>query len=123
LLSLIDVIGEYFRNQIVGIPFTPDPFLSFVVDSHISEALHNSLAQALNLGAIVYVPDGEGEILITSLRGRRFRISYWLAPRYHLPLILGKPISLSKILADKKSLNIEFNTPKNMVIPFDMENL
>jgi len=122
LLSLIDIIGEYFRDQIVKISFTPEPYLSFIVDSHISDAIHSSLAQALNLGAIIYVPDGDGEVLLTSLRGRRFRISYWLAPRYGLPLILGKPVSLSKILEDKHSPKVESNAPKNMDLPFDMEN-
>lgn len=122
LLSLIDVIGAYFRDQVVKIPFTPEPFLSFIVDSHISEALHRSLAQALNLGAIVYVPDREGEVLLTSLRGRRFRISYWLAPLYRLPLILGKPVSLSKILAEKHSPKVETDTSNNMELPYNMED-
>lgn len=122
LLSVIDLIGDYFRNQVVKIPFTPEPYLSFIVDSHVSESLHSTLARALNLGAIVYVPDGEGEVLLSSLRGKRFRISYWLAPLYGLPLILGKAVSLSKILTDKKSLNVELSTQKNMVLPFDMES-
>lgn len=122
LLSLINVIAEYFKNQVVKIPFTPEPYLSFIVDSHISDELHNSLAQALNLGAIVYVPDREGEVLLTSLRGKRFRISYWLAPLYGLPLLLGKPVSLSTILTDKYTQQIKSDTPKNLELPFDMED-
>jgi energy-coupling factor transporter ATP-binding protein EcfA2 len=122
LLSLIDVIAEYFKNQVVKIPFTPEPYLSFIVDSHVTETLHSSLAQALNLGAIVYVPDREGEVLLTSLLGKRFRISYWLAPLYGLPLILGKPVSLSTILAEKYSQQVKSDNPKNLELPFNMED-
>lgn len=122
LLSIIELIANYFKNQVVRAPFTPEPYLSFVVDSQISNALHNSLAQALNLGAIVYVPDRDGEVLLTSLRGKRFRISYWLAPLYGLPLILGKSISLSTILAEKHSIKIESDVPKTLDLPFDMED-
>jgi len=67
LLSLVDTIAEYFRDQVVKAPFSPEPYLSFIVDSHVTDGLLLSLAQALNLGAIVYVPDGDGELLLTSL--------------------------------------------------------
>lgn len=122
LLSLIDTIGAYFRDQVVKAPFTPEPYLSFIVDSHVSEGLLRSLAQALNLGAIVYIPDGDGEVLLTSLRGKRFRISYWLAPLFGLPLILGKPISLSKILMDKHRPARDRNAPTTMELPFNVED-
>jgi hypothetical protein len=122
LLSLLEAIGSYFRDQVIKAPFTPEPYLSFIVDSHISEAIHSSLSQALNLGAIIYVPDRDGEVLLTSLRGKRFRISYWLAPYFSLPLILGKAISLSKILSDKHLLNAQQDNPKNFELPFDFEN-
>lgn len=122
LLSLIETIGNYFRDQVIKASFTPEPYLSFIVDSHISEAIHSSLSQALNLGAIIYIPDRDGEVLLTSLRGKRFRISYWLAPYYSLPLILGKPISLSKILSDKHIPNSQQDNPNNLELPFDFEN-
>ena len=121
LLSLIETIAGYFRIQVVKAPFSPEPYLSFIVDSHVTEGLLLSLAQALNLGAIVYVPDGDGEVLLTSLRGKRFRISYWLAPLYGLPLILGKPISLSKILAEKNSARNSINSSQTMELPFNPE--
>lgn len=121
LLSLIERIAGFFRDQVVKAPFSPEPYLSFTVDSHVSEGLLRSLAQALNLGAIVYIPDGDGEVLLTSLKGKRFRISYWLAPLYGLPLILGKPISLSKILAEKNSARVGI-THGTMELPFDSEH-
>lgn len=121
LLSLIEAIARYFHDQVVKAPFTPEPNLSFIVDSHVSEQLHYSLAQALNLGAIVYVPDGDGEVLLTSLRGKRFRISYWLAPLYGLPLILGKAISLSTILQGKQPARLNQSPQKSLDLSFDAE--
>ena len=58
----------------------------------------HSLAEALNAGAIIYVPDEREELLLESLRGKRFRLSYLLAPYYGLPLQLGRTVSLSVIL-------------------------
>ena len=49
----------------------------------------DSLGRALNAGAIVFVPEKPGR-RFSSLRGKRFRLSYLLAPHYQLPLILGK---------------------------------
>ena len=63
--------------------------------------MHESLTRALNAGAIVYVPDEDGQLLLASLRGKRFRLSYLLAPTYHVPLRLGRAVSLSKILNTK----------------------
>lgn len=120
LLTLVDTIGSFFRDQAVRAPFSPEPNLSFVVDSHVSDGLLDSLAQALNLGAIVYVPDGDGEVLLTSLRGKRFRLSYWLAPEYGLPMILGKPVSLSRVLAQKKG-TLSNEAPVTLSLPFGSE--
>jgi energy-coupling factor transporter ATP-binding protein EcfA2 len=121
LLSLVSAIGNYFRDQVVKAPFSSEPYLSFIVDSNVDEELLDSLAQALNLGALVYVPEGDGEVLLTSLRGKRFRISYWLAPLYGLPLILGKQISLSRILSDGSQRDSTFNVSQSLDLPFDSE--
>lgn len=118
LLSLVSTISTFFRDKIVKGPFSADPYLSFTVDSNISEGLLRSLEQALNLGAIVYVPDGDGEVLLTSLRGKRFRISYWLAPLYGLPLTLGRSISLSNILDDGQGKS-GFGKSESLGLPFD----
>lgn len=102
ILKLVQRIGEYFHDEVVGADFKPEPVSSFIVDSSISDEYLESLQTALNLGAIVYVPDGESEITLSSLRGKRFRLSYWLAPVYGIPLVLGKAVALSKILSRGK---------------------
>jgi hypothetical protein len=101
VLDTVEAVAEYFHEKIVRGPFKSDPPGTFYVDSQVNETILASLGRALNAGAIVYVPD-RGPVILPSLadlRGKRFRISYLLAPLYGLPLRLGKPITLSTILA------------------------
>lgn len=102
ILKLVQRIGEYFHDEVVKADFKPEPVSSFIVDSSTSDEYLESLQTALNLGAIVYVPDGESEIALSTLRGKRFRLSYWLAPVYGIPLVLGKAVALSTILTRVK---------------------
>ncbi len=98
VLNVLDGVGEYLFRAVVLDEFSADPPGSFIVDSRISEELLSSIGRALNAGAIVYVPDESGEVLLKSLRGKRFRLSYLLAPRYRIPLRLGRAVSLRLIL-------------------------
>lgn len=107
-LSVLDIVGQYFFDAVVRKDFTPDPPGSFIVDSTISDEMHNSLTRALNSGAIVYVPDEDGQLLLSSLKGKRFRLSYLLAPSYKIPLRLGRGVSLGVIL---KSANRHVRPP------------
>jgi hypothetical protein len=100
VLQVLDAIGEYFYSQIVLSPFNPDPPGTFVVDGAIPDGVMKSLAIALNAGAVVYVPDPRSELVLDSLTGKRFRLSYLLAPHYKLPIQLGRAISLSTILLE-----------------------
>lgn len=97
-LAILDRIGEFFFNAIVRSSFNPDPPGSFIIDSRAHESLADSLGTALNAGAIVYVPRPGDDLALESLEGRRFRLSYLLAPHYQLPLVLGRPVNLSTIL-------------------------
>ena len=102
ILKLVQRIGEYFHSEVVNAEFKPEPVSSFIVDSSTPDDFLEALQTALNLGAIVYVPDGDSEIALSSLRGKRFRLSYWLAPVFGIPLILGKAVALSAILSRGK---------------------
>ena len=100
LLTALDNIGEHFFRGVVLESFSPEPALSFIVDDatppHISEALGN----ALNAGGIIHVsPFATEDVVLDSLVGHRFRLSYTLAPHYKLPLAIGKARILSRILA------------------------
>lgn len=98
VLSLIDAIGEYFFERVVLDDFNPDPPGSFTVDARASADLLDTLDCALNSGAIVFVPETDDQVLLSSFRGKRFRISYLLAPEYGIPIRLGRAVSLGRIV-------------------------
>lgn len=98
VLSLIDNVGNYFSQKVISDNFSPEPPLTFTVDSNVDQYLYDAVGKAVNAGAIVYIPDSEGEALLGSMKGKRFRVSYILAPHYKLPLTLGRSISLLSIL-------------------------
>jgi hypothetical protein len=98
LLSLIDTIGKYFHEEVVVREFDDDPDTSFIVDSAVSPALQDAIQRGLNAGALIWVPDKSDGSLLTSLNGKRFRLSYLLAPFHQLPLQLGRAISLHRVL-------------------------
>lgn len=102
LLSLLDGIGERFHENVVINEFTAEPVLSFTVDSGTAPELLQALGRALNAGAVILVPDEASDALLSSLRGKRFRLSYMLAPGYRLPLTLGRSASLSQILSNRE---------------------
>ncbi len=105
VLALLSTIAEWFRKEALGSEFAPDPRATFTVDANLPDALVVLIGQALNAGALVYVPDDNAQTLLRSLRGRRFRIAYLLAARHGLPLRLGRAISLGVILREERFLN------------------
>ncbi len=116
IFELLEQIGKYFFDRVVKDKFIEEPPLAFRVDDEIDPDIENALRIALNHGAIVYMPvSGESRDFAT-LRGKKFRIAYLLAPSFHLPLRATKEIALSSILSRDKqeeivSLNME---PKKM---------
>jgi hypothetical protein len=110
VLSIIDVMGNYIFDDVVRSKFNADPVGSFTVDSHVSKELIDSLGRALNAGAIVYVPDEESHSLLGSLRGKRFRLSYLLAPHFGIPIRLGRSISLTAVLKTEKQPSLFYQS-------------
>jgi len=98
LLTILNTIGEYFHRRVVVDDFVPEPPGSIIVDTHTPPAVLQLLAQAVNSGALVYLPDSESQVLLSSLRGKTFRLSYLLAPIQRTPLRRGIAVSLSPIL-------------------------
>lgn len=103
--KLLRKIGEYFFARLVIDDFVEEPPLSFIVDAHISDDIHNSLRIAINHGALIHIPvKGDGGADFQTLNGKRFRLAYLLAPRFKLPLRATKEVALSSILADTNDL-------------------
>ena len=68
-----------------------------------SDDIHFELTVALNAGAIIHMPAGDDEAEpMADLRGRRFRLSYLLAPGYRIALTTGRAVKLSTILAEER---------------------
>jgi hypothetical protein len=103
IYGLIDSIGKSFTHEILGKPFNADPVGTFLVDSNTPEDQIRALEQAIYAGAIVFVPESDSEIATGSLKGKRFRLTYLLAPKYKLPLVLLRPKSLASVLAQRGS--------------------
>lgn len=111
LLSLVDKVGEYFSDEFIIADFNSEPHLTFTLDSTASNELQAGIGRALNAGAIVYIPDKDSSGMLHDLKGKRFRLSYLLAPFYQLPLRLGGVVSLGKIWGKKELVN-EYQTPE-----------
>jgi hypothetical protein len=111
LSTLLRTIGDYFRGRLLGPDFPLDPVGSFQVDSHINDKVVELLRLGVYHGALVYV-DPVPDTIETSLRGKRFRLSYMLAPLNKLPLTLYDPISLSSILRSSFRLRVKRVLPE-----------
>ena len=103
LMQILESVGSFFYEQAVKADFTAEPPATFIVDNAVPPEIKAVLECAVNAGAIIFVPERKGEAFVHTLTGRRFRISYLLAPLYRLPLRLGKATSLSRILILKRS--------------------
>ncbi len=114
VLEILQTVAEYFYEQAVVEDFSPDPPATFRVDSHLDQNIIISIEKALNAGAIVYVPDQNEDIFLTSIKGRRFRLSYLFAPSFGIPLRLGPSVSLASILK-KNDLKINDMNQINLI--------
>lgn len=99
--ELLEHIGNYLSKGVMSSEFNPEPPLSFVVDNALPEPVLSGIGSAINAGALILVDTPRNTVTTDNLYGMRLRISYLLASKYKLPLILGKSISLSKILGDR----------------------
>lgn len=119
LLRMLDEIGEYFHKECVKEKFNPQPHLSFTVPSNSDDELLGLIGRALNIGAIIYVPDHKADPILTSLKGKRFRLCYLLAAYYKLPIMINAQISLRRILEAYRSTPDELTRPLGQVDLFE----
>lgn len=105
VLGLMDKIGAGFYAGIVASKFREQPPLSFRVDHGQPPDVLACIGKAVNVGALIYVPDHGSEEVISSIVGRRFRLNFLLSAYYKLPLTLDRELSLSELLDTGRSLN------------------
>lgn len=98
LRQLMDVLGVFFQDSVLGKQFTADPVLAFEVDDATPEEILPLLISALNIGAIVAM-DESINLTLSNIVGHRFRLVHLLAPHYRIPMRNGKHRTLSSILS------------------------
>jgi energy-coupling factor transporter ATP-binding protein EcfA2 len=98
LLPFLDSIGKSLHEGITATKFSDQPPLSFRVDRGVNPDNLYAVGKALNLGALIYIPDQDSEDVLSSVVGKRFRLNYLLAVHYKLPLSLDREIFLSSLL-------------------------
>lgn len=99
IYNLLATIGGYFNRRLVDEAFIEEPPLSFEVDERVDEDTENALRIAFNHGAIVCLSVSDEMGGFRSLKGKRFRLAYLLAPKFSLPLRSTKVLALTSILA------------------------
>jgi hypothetical protein len=100
MVDVLDRVGKHFFERMVRGPFPLDPVGSFIVDSNAHEPLLALIKLAVSQGALVYV-DPDWKVAPSNPRGKRFRLSFLLAPTYRLPLRLYDPVPLSTCLGER----------------------
>jgi hypothetical protein len=112
IIELVEKIGDYCFDQVLGKQFNAEPILSFYIDKNIEPSTYNAIGKAINQGALVLVPQkvsSKDELEMASfgpgdIRGRRVRLTFLLAPRYRLPLVLGRPVDLFPVLQERTKM-------------------
>jgi len=98
--EIIDRVGLFFKNQILGSNFNLDPKGTFVVDesqNKISDEIIKLLEKGVAQGALILV-DSDNQSFDFEIRGKRLKLSYLFSPLYDLPLRKYTAIKLSECL-------------------------
>ena len=53
IIDLLEQLGNYSMEQVLGPTFNPEPILSFMIDRNVSPPLYKAIGNAINQGALV----------------------------------------------------------------------
>lgn len=121
IIELVERLGDFSFDQVLSPTFNPEPILSFTIDGNVSPAIYSAVGRAINQGALVIAPQNatrrsQTDVVPTapgSIVGRRVRLAFLLAPRYRLPLVLGRSVDLSPVL---RSSNQRDQTSEQLIL-------
>jgi hypothetical protein len=100
LIEFVDRLGGALQALILDSPFEADAPGSFYIEESTSSDYRIVLERAVNVGAVVRLPSAEQEFSpLMSLDGQRMRLSFLVAPRYHLPIRVGRSLRLETVLS------------------------
>ncbi|RZP54190.1 hypothetical protein D8T48_20595 [Vibrio vulnificus] len=99
IYNLVDLIANYFKDEIYGERFNPEPKGMLVIDENTPSDLRDAIGFALNAGAMISVktPDNNG-IGSSMDKVLTCRLSYLFSHHYGLLLTKQKKIQLNKIM-------------------------
>lgn len=107
LSTLIDRIGQSFKNQILGKVFLMDPNGTFKVDRE-SEILNDDIVKMLykgvSQGAFILL-DYNDDSFDFEIRGKRFKLTFLFFIIYNLPLRNYPAMDLSEALKEIKDID------------------
>jgi hypothetical protein len=100
LSDIVEKIGTYFTEQLLGYSFNMDPKGTFVIDEsekEIPNYIIDLLEKGISQGAFILV-DSDDSALNFKIRGQRFKLAYLFSILYKLPLRRYPDIKLSECL-------------------------
>jgi len=98
LVDLVDKIGQFFQNSVLGPHFNPDPILGFYVDDRVPPPVRDLIGKGINIGAFITTQDSRDAYHVGQIGGLKVRLANIFAPRFKLPLAGGRFVNLSTIL-------------------------
>lgn len=107
LINIIEKIGNYFKNQVLGEKFMMDPKGTFEVDFSsvdISNQIVSLLEKAVSQGAIILI-DSNDDNFDFKIRGKKFKLAYLFSLLYNLPLRNYPSVKLSECLKGIQPIN------------------
>lgn len=96
-LQFVETVARFQKAYLTAKEFHVDMPLAVECDPEADSALLPFLSACLNVGAIISADEEDAALSLSALRGRKFRLSYLLAPGLILPLRTGKARALSTI--------------------------
>ena len=96
--ELLEMIGSYFKADLLGQDFKAEPVTCFTIDKGTKDIYAQIVELALNEGAIQDISPNESRLDTDT---RRFRLSYILHPYFGLPKRVNKSVALKEITSEK----------------------
>ncbi|MET2984805.1 ORC-CDC6 family AAA ATPase [Aureibaculum conchae] len=101
IFDLIDRIGKYFNNQILGSKFYMDPKGTIEVDDEITKIypkIIELIEKAVSQGALILL-DTNDDSFDFKIEGQRFKLSYLFSILYSLPIRKYNKVNLNECMS------------------------
>lgn len=102
LFEIINKIGAYFSEQVLGPDFNMDPRGTFVVNENpleVDQSIIDLIEKGISQGAFILL-DSADDAFDFEIRNQRFKFSYLLSILYKLPIRVYPSTRLSECLKD-----------------------